>query len=219
MNFDLTKVYHALNAEDVHVGSLVYGAQNAADLKAKVHEDSNEFVLKVIDIQESNANLRFKCLSTTDIPIYVEYVYMLFDVDSDFYDLALAQFEGKPIWCKYPSDNFWSIVNGPCSFGLPREAYTLTDPNALRMKEKWNGLYTFNYKGFYCELTDCSGTDRYVCFIDYWDDEDEAPNTDLVEWFWGSNCDLGNNYVVPEFIIKGLDNWIKKNPSKEAINE
>lgn len=214
MDFDLTKVYHALDAEDVHVGSLVYGAQCAADLKAKVREDSSKFVLKVIGIQEGNTSMRFKCLSTTGFTVCIEYVYMLFDVDSDFYDLALAQFEGKPIWCKYPSDNFWSIVNGPCSFGLPREAYTLVDPNALRMHEEIKGLYNFNYKGFDCELADCSSTDRYVCFVDYWDSEDEAPNTDLVEWSWGSEFDLGDNYVVPEFIIKGLDNWIKKNPSK-----
>lgn len=214
MDFDLTKVYHALDAEDVHIGSLVYGAQDAHSLKYKVHEDSNRFVLKVTGIQEDRSSKRFKCLSTTGFTVYIEYVYMLFDVDSDFYDLALAQFEGKPIWCKYPSNDFWSVVDGPCSFGLPREAYTLVDPNALRMHQEIKGLYNFNYKGFDCELADCSSTDRYVCFVYYWNDEDEAPNTDLVEWSWGSEYDLGDNYVVPEFIIKRLDDWIKKDPSK-----
>lgn len=216
MDFDLTKVYHALNAEDVCIGSLVYGAQDAHSLKCKVLEDSNKFVLKVIGIRKDRSSMRFKCLSTTGVTTDVEYVYMLFDVDSEFYDLALAQFEGRPIWCKCPSNGFWSVVDGQCSFGLPREYYTTIDPSIPRMQEKWNGFYAFNYRGFDCTITDCSGTDKYVCFVDYWADTSGELNCDLIDWSFGSNCDLGNNYVVPELIIKRLDNWIEKNPSKKG---
>ena len=212
MDFDLTKVYHALNAEDVHVGSLVYGAQCAEGLKNDVREACSKFVFKVIDIQGDRASKRFKCLSTTGFQTYLEYVYMLFDVDSEFYDFAKAIYEGKLVWCHVDGKvtEQKSIV-----FNHPASCYTL-GTIIPRMKEKHNGLYVFNYKGFDCELADCSGTDKYACFVDYWDDASGELNSDLFDWSFGSNCNLGNNYTVPEFIIKRLDDWIKKNSSKKG---
>lgn len=213
MDFDYTQVYTAFNAEDVKVGDIVFVGLTPDEIYEKVEqaESAAKFACIVTDIQSTVFTFRFVVKTTTGYTEQIPYVYMLHSKGSEFYDFAKAIYDGKPVWLNVDGKvtEQKSIV-----FDHPANCYTLTDPNALKMHEEIKGLYNFNYKGFDCELADCVSTDRYVCFIDYWDGEDEAPNTDLVEWSWGSEFDLGDNYVVPEFIIKGLDNWIKKNPSK-----
>lgn len=218
MDFDYTQVCTAFDANNVNVGDIVFAGLTPADIYEKVEQA--EWVAQLIDIvtdiKPETTTSRFEVKTKSGSIVLVPFVYMLHNKGSKFYDFAKAIFEGKSVWLNIDGKvtEQKSIV-----FNHPASCYTLTDPNALKMHEEIKGLYNFNYKGFDCELVDCFSTDRYVCFVDYWDDEDEAPKTDLVEWSWGSEFDLGDNYVVPEFIIKGLDNWIKKNPSKEVINE
>lgn len=211
MDFDYTQAYTALNAEEVKVGDIVFIGLTPDDLYKKVANAPARLACIVTGIKPRSFVSRFIVKTDTGFETNVPFVYMLHSKDSEFYEFAKAIYEGKPVWCHIDGKvtEQKSIV-----FDHPASCYTLTDPNALRMHEEIKGLYSFNYKGFDCELADCVSTDRYVCFVDYWDGEDEAPKTDLVEWSWGSEFDLGDNYVVPEFIIKGLDNWIKKNPSK-----
>jgi hypothetical protein len=213
MDFDYTQVCTAFDADNVKVGDIVFIGLTPADIYEKVEQAKSaaRLICMVTDIQPKTIASRFEVKTRTGFTVLAPFVYMLHSKGSEFYDFAKAIFENKPVWLNIDGKvtEQRSIV-----FDHPANCYTLTDPNALRMHEEIKGLYNFNYKGFDCELADCSSTDRYVCFVDYLDGEDEAPNVDLVEWSWGSEFDLGDNYVVPEFIIKGLDNWIKKNPSK-----
>lgn len=214
MDFDYTQAYSALNAEDVKVGDIVFTGCSLADLSEKVEqaESAARLICMITEIQPETIASRFEVKTRTGHTIIAPFVYMLHSKGSEFYDFAKAIFEGKPVWCHVDGKvtEQKSIV-----FDHPASCYTL-GISIPRMKEKWNGLYVFNYKGFDCELADCSGTDRYVCFVDYWDDTTGELNSDLLDWSWGSNCDLGNNYTVPESIIKQLDDWIKKNPSKKG---
>lgn len=218
MDFDYTQVCTAFDADNVKVGDIVFIGHTPADIYEKVEqaESAARLICMVTEIQPKTTASRFEVKTRTGYTVSAPFVYMLHSKGSKFYDFAKAIFEEKPVWLNVDGKvtEQKSIV-----FDHPANCYTLADPNALRMHEEIKGLYNFNYKGFDCELADCVSTDRYVCFVDYWDDEDEAPKTDLVEWSWGSEFDLGDNYVVPEFIIKRLDNWIKNNSSKEAINE
>lgn len=215
MDFDYTQVYTAFNAEDVKVGDIVFVGTTAADLYQKVEqaESAAQLICMVTKIQPKTIASRFEVKTRTGYTVLVPFVYMLHSKGSEFYDFAKAIYDGKPVWLNIDGKvtEQKSIV-----FDHPASCYTLTDPNALKMHEEVKGFYCFIYKGFDCELAECSGTDRYVCFVNYWD-EDEAPNTALVDWSWASVFDLGNNYVVPEFIIKRLDDWIKNNPSKKPL--
>lgn len=214
MDFDYTQAYTALNAEDVKVGDIVFTGLTPADLYEKVEqaEYAARLIGMVTEIEPETTAGRFEVKTYTKHIVRAPFVYMLHNKGSKFYDFAKAIYEGKPVWLNVDGKvtEQKSIV-----FDHPANCYTLVDPcKPPVMHEKWNGLYYFRYKGFYCEIADCSGTDRYACFVDYWDDEDGAQKMDLVDWSWGSSCDLDDNYPVPEFIIKRLDNWIEKNPSK-----
>jgi hypothetical protein len=214
MDFDYTQAYSALNAEDVKVGDIVFIGQTAADLHQKVADAVTRLACIVTAIQPKTLSNRFTVKTDTGFILDASFVYMLYSKGSEFYYFAKAIFEGKPVWLNVDGKitEQKSIV-----FDHPANCYTLTNPNVPRMKEKHNGLYVFNYKGFDCELADCSGTERYVCFVNYYDWDNDDQGTDLIYWSWGTNCDLGNNFTVPESFIKRLDDWIKKNPSKKSV--
>lgn len=211
MDFDYTQVCTAFDADNVKVGDIVFTGTTAAEIYQKVADAKTRLACIVTAIQPKTLPNRFTVKTDTGFITDVPFVYMLHSRGSEFYDFAKAIFEEKHVWCHVDGKvtEQKSIV-----FDHPVNCYTL-GTSIPRMKEKWNGLYIFNYKGFDCELTDCSGTDRYVCFVNYYDWDNDDQSTDLVYWAWGSNCDLGNNFTVPESIIKLLDDWIKKNPSKK----
>lgn len=218
MDFDYTQVCTAFDADNVKVGDIVFIGHTPADIYEKVEqaESAARLICMVTDIQPETITSRFEVKTRSGFTVLVPFVYMLHNKGSEFYDFAKAIFEEKPVWLNVDGKvtEQRSIV-----FDHPANCYTLADPRMPRMKEKWNGLYTFNYKGFDCELTDCSGTERYVCFVNYYDWENDCCplSTDLLSWSFGSNCDLGNNFTVPESIIKLLNDWIKNNPSKKTV--
>ena len=62
MNFDLNKVYTAVNAEELKPGDKVLTSNNIASLKEAVRLDVNPSV--IVTIWQEKYDKRFKCKST-----------------------------------------------------------------------------------------------------------------------------------------------------------
>ena len=67
MEFDKSKVYTALNADELKVGSKVIVANNMESLKCKVDDESD--ITEVVEIFGENCERRFKTASTDSWPL------------------------------------------------------------------------------------------------------------------------------------------------------
>lgn len=75
MEFDISRVYTAVNADELKVGSKVICADDLADLKIKVETDSCEKELSSIEAEESQ--YRFKVNGTTSYTTSYALAYLV----------------------------------------------------------------------------------------------------------------------------------------------
>lgn len=102
MKFDIAKVYTAINASQVKVGSKVYAAANLADLKKIVKNNSSDNLLLVTDIKTEGFHHRFGTESlATKIPMNYPLCYVIEEPTEGrctYKELARWVAKGEGVW-------------------------------------------------------------------------------------------------------------------------
>lgn len=120
MEFDKSKVYTAVNADELEAGDVVIAADTLHDLTESVK--TGEDVREIMSIESSDCTYRFTVTG------YVEYAlaYLIAKHDDPYKEFAKAQAEGKDIWYRN-NDGEWH-PGKHYSFSYPVDRYSLTEP-------------------------------------------------------------------------------------------
>lgn len=77
MEFDRNRVFTALNADELEIGSKVYVADNLEDLQEHVTSDTHELIRKVVKIFPPSYNSRIKVADNKGIECFWHLAYLI----------------------------------------------------------------------------------------------------------------------------------------------
>lgn len=129
MEFDKSRVYTALSADELEVGDVVFAADTIADLKGL----SFHLVEVLISIRPEYYRDRFVSQESTR-----SLAYLIAKHDDPYKEFKKAQAEGKEIW--HLMENYKYIqwvsnkTHGDWKFNSPVESYSLTEPEDINPK-------------------------------------------------------------------------------------
>lgn len=100
MEFDKSKVYTALNADELEIGDVVIAADTLYDIKQYVQKGKH--VCEITSIESSDNTYRFEAIDT----VYA-LAYLIAKRNDPYKEFKKAQAEGKEVWLK-PAGLKWT---------------------------------------------------------------------------------------------------------------
>lgn len=82
MEFNKNRIYTAVNADELKVGSKVYVADCLADLQREVSDACEDRIHTIVKILPPDNNPRFKAMNDTGAVMYWHFVYLIEEPDS-----------------------------------------------------------------------------------------------------------------------------------------
>jgi len=138
MEFDKSKVYTALNADELEPGDVVFVADTLAELKQthtawtieRILDESIQYRFSL----ELNSELNVSPF--TDMPRF-ELAYLIAKHDDPYKEFKKAQAEGKEVWFSDIDGNWKSNKDiGNLTFSCSPENYSLTKPVKIAPKKE-----------------------------------------------------------------------------------
>lgn len=123
MKFDKSKVYNAVNADELEEGDVVFAADTLADLQRYVVAIEGN-VYEISNINMPTEEYRFLVNESA-----FALTYLIAKHNDPYKEFKKAQAEGKKVWFKY-DNGVWHTGNDGCDFSYPVDRYSLTNPTA-----------------------------------------------------------------------------------------
>lgn len=96
MKFDKSKIYTAVNADEVKVGSKGYFADNLTDLKALVADESADRFNEILHINPSDNNYRFSFSAGNNYALF----YLVEEPETTPKEVTAAEWDNRPRFMK-----------------------------------------------------------------------------------------------------------------------
>lgn len=138
MEFDKSKIYTAVNADELKAGDVVIVSDNLANLRYRV--ESADVTRELTYVRAENYRNRFEVADST-----YNLVYLIAKHDDPYKELKKAQAEGKEIWFKDPYGNGEWCKGTRCAFTYPIDRYSLTEPTEQYKVFLYSGHFVFTY--------------------------------------------------------------------------
>ena len=169
MEYDKSRVYTALNADELEVGDVVFAADTIADLK----ELSFHLVEVLISIRPEYYRDRFVSQESTR-----SLAYLIAKHDDPYKEFKKAQAEGKEIWHFMENYKYTQWVSnkthGDWKFNSPVESYSLTEPEDINPKVRLEETVTI--------IDPKNSTNLHVCLSEsLWIDDSELKYIEKLE--------------------------------------
>ena len=197
---DKSKIYTAVNADELEEGDVVFVADTWAELQRRNR------VQEITRIVDSTFMSRFGIGNCT-----YALAYLIAKHDDPYKEFKKAQAEGKKVWFQY-DDGKWRADAGFCDFTSPIERYSLNPPPAKEYKVFLDAHFVFGtdvpkwVKQVYFTSTDikaasrwCTEHNKFVDVAKAWEEGKQIQYLDDAEGW--SDCEPAWN-VDTEYRVK-----------------
>jgi len=139
MKFDKSKIYTAVNADELDKDDVVFVADTVVDLKNEVVNKANTCCIR--DVESPSKLYRF-CIDD-DNNLYYALAYLIAKHDDPYKEFKKAQAEGKEVWYKDMNGRWNRAMD--CRFIYSVDRYSLIEPTKQYKVFLYNGRFVFTY--------------------------------------------------------------------------
>lgn len=119
MEFDKSRVYTALSADELEKGDIVCASDTLAELRNYV--TGGKHIAEIIGVKSPDNQYRF--VTDDDTPYLL--AYLIAKHDDPYKEFKKAQAAGKTIWFRHDDGKWYRSIK--CDFSFPIDYYSLTD--------------------------------------------------------------------------------------------
>lgn len=119
MKFDKSKVYTAINADEIKIGSKGYFADDLYDLQYKVENDETDELHELVSIEDSSQDFRFKMV--THLPFTYNLFYLVEEPESTPKKVTAVEWDNRLRIMKVWNDDYSEARERRVVYIVPKE--------------------------------------------------------------------------------------------------